>query len=170
MGGSIVAQMMARAPERIITAAFGGSGVREPEDYAGTVPADVEGRSEYAARVGEMYRSRQQTARAEFGNSEAERQRTAAIEAGTYRAPVRPGPGPATLDLTRIEFPILAIVGEFDGHRARTHRLWREARNFQSIMLPGRGHLDSYYPEVIHPEYLYGLVTFINSHDARFRD
>src|SRR5687768_4635991 len=34
MGGSITSQLMARAPERFITAHFGGSGVREPEGSA----------------------------------------------------------------------------------------------------------------------------------------
>jgi hypothetical protein len=25
---------------------------------------------------------------------------------------------------------VLAIVGEYDGHKARTHRMWSEVRNF----------------------------------------
>jgi pimeloyl-ACP methyl ester carboxylesterase len=168
MGGSIVAQLMARAPERIITAAFGGSGVRETGEWLAYVPPDAEGVGSHAEQARQMYRERQQSARTEFGNSEAELQRIAAMEAGEWTAPERPGPGPATLDLTSIAFPILAIVGEYDGHKSRTHRLWREARNFQSIMLPERGHLDSYYPGVIHEDYLYGLSTFIDSHDERF--
>jgi hypothetical protein len=32
-------------------------------------------------------------------------------------------------------------------------------------MLPGRGHLSSYYPGVMPDEYLHGLLTFVNSHD-----
>ena len=42
MGGSITSQLMARAPERFITAHFGGSGVREDEnsEFAKQVPPD----------------------------------------------------------------------------------------------------------------------------------
>jgi pimeloyl-ACP methyl ester carboxylesterase len=168
MGGSIVAQLMARAPERIITASFGGSGVRETGDWLAYVPPDAEGVGSHDAQARQMYQQRQQAARAEFGNTENEQRRQAAMEAGEWVAPVRPGPGRAELDLASIDFPVLAIVGEYDGHKSRTHRLWRELRNFQSIMLPERGHLDSYYPGVIHEDYLIGLETFIDSHDARF--
>ena len=48
------------------------------------------------------------------------------------------------LDLKKIDFPILAVVGEFDQPYTRTHRLWREAPNFQRVILRNRGHLSSY--------------------------
>jgi pimeloyl-ACP methyl ester carboxylesterase len=61
MGGSITSQLMARAPERFITAHFGGSGVREaegsefakmiPPDPQGTAPLDAEARKLYQARA-----------------------------------------------------------------------------------------------------------------------
>ena len=60
MGGSITSQIMARAPERFITAHFGGSGVREvpesefakmvPPERPGTAPLDAEARRLYEAR------------------------------------------------------------------------------------------------------------------------
>lgn len=60
MGGSITSQLMARAPERFISAHFGGSGVREeansefakmiPPDPQGTAPLDAEARKLYQAR------------------------------------------------------------------------------------------------------------------------
>jgi pimeloyl-ACP methyl ester carboxylesterase len=60
MGGSITSQIMARAPDRFITAHFGGSGVREepnsefakmiPPDPKGTAPLDAEARRLYEAR------------------------------------------------------------------------------------------------------------------------
>src|SRR5262245_1879532 len=60
MGGSVTSQVMARAPERFITAHFGGSGVREdpnsefaklmPPDPQGTAPLDAEARKLYQAR------------------------------------------------------------------------------------------------------------------------
>jgi len=164
MGGAITAQLMARVPERLITASFGGAGVRETEEWASFVPPDAEGTSPFAGEAGRIYRERLAN-RVETAPTEAELRRLAAIEAGEWTAPARPGPGQQTLDLRSIEFPVLAIVGEYDGFYERTHRLWREVANFQSIMLPERGHLDSYYPGVIHDAYLYGLQTFIASHD-----
>ncbi|MEX1256221.1 MAG: alpha/beta hydrolase [Gemmatimonadota bacterium] len=164
MGGSIVAQLMARVPDRLITASFGGSGVRETEEWADRVPADAEGTSPVAAEASRIYRERLES-REETQPTEAESRRLAAMEAGTWTEPARPGPERRDLDLKTIEFPVLAIVGEYDGFYSRTHRLWREVPKFQSIMLPQRGHLDSYYPRVIHDWYLNGLQTFIDSHD-----
>lgn len=164
MGGSITAQLMARVPERLITASFGGSGVRETEDWAQYVPPDAEGTSPFAAEAGRIYRERLAD-REVTEPTAAETQRLAAMEAGTWAAPERPGPARRDLDLRTIDFPVLAIVGEYDGFYERTHRLWREVRNFQSLLLPERGHLDSYYPGVIHEDYLYGLATFLRSHD-----
>ena len=45
--------------------------------------------------------------------------------------------------LRQVSFPILAVV-EFDQPYTRTHRLWREAPNFQRVILRNRGHLSSY--------------------------
>lgn len=168
MGGSIVAQLMARVPDRLITAAFGGSGVRETEEWTEYVPPDAEGEDPYNEQAVEMYLERRAAAREPFGGWEAETEEAEALE--EEGLPDRPGPGPAELDLTAIEFPVLAIVGEYDDHKERTHRLWRELRNFQSIMLPGRGHLSSYYPGVIPDAYLDGLVTFIDAHDPGAHD
>lgn len=165
MGGSITAQLMARVPERFITAAFGGSGVRETGEWADRVPPDAEGEDPMEAEAMRMYRERRAAARAAFGGLEAEQAVSDSRRDEGWTPPHRPGPGPAELDLTTIDFPVIAIVGEFDDHKSRTHRLWRELRNFQSIMLEGRGHLSSYYPGVIPDEYPNGLITFINSHD-----
>jgi hypothetical protein len=102
------------------------------------MPPDLEGMAEVAAKAGQMYVERQVAARGQSGN----------------------------VDLTKINFPVLALVSEHDYQRERTHP-WRELKNFQSVTIPGCGHLDACYPAVIHEEYTYGLLTFINSHDAR---
>ena len=65
------------------------------------------------------------------------------------------------LDLTKIEFPILAVVGEFDQPYTRTHRLWREAKNFQRVMLRNRGHLSSYMAGLAPELYRDSLTEFI---------
>src|SRR5215203_3877508 len=64
MGGSITGQLMARAPERFITAHLRGLGVGEgensplakviPPEKAGTAPLDAEARRLYEARAAEQ--------------------------------------------------------------------------------------------------------------------
>jgi pimeloyl-ACP methyl ester carboxylesterase len=158
MGGSILAQLMARVPQRIITAVFGGSGVREPEDLAAKVPPDAKGTDPDTAKIRALYTLRQEE-RAKL-DEEHRKQGLTGPEPGA-----RPGPGRTELDLTKITFPVLAIVGEFDSPNARTHRLWRELRNFQIIRLPGKEHLTSVYPGTIPKEYIEGLVRFIDAND-----
>lgn len=162
MGGAITARLMARIPERIITAAFGGSGVRETEDWAiALLPPETEGVDPRYEEVMAFYRSRQNDARAPFAEQEAAR-----ISAIEGKPPIeRGGPADRELDLRSIEFPVLAIVGELDGFYERTHRLYRELHNFQAIKLPMTDHLTSYYPGFITDRYLMGLVNFININD-----
>ncbi|MCP5347958.1 MAG: alpha/beta hydrolase [Gammaproteobacteria bacterium] len=162
MGGSITSRLMARIPERIITAAFGGSGVRETEKWAqALVPPEAEGEDPQYDDVMAFYRSRLSDARSVFEEQEAARTRFLE-ENGPIE---RDGPPARELDLTTIEFPVLAIVGELDGYYERTHRLYRELNNFQAIKLPMTGHLTSYYPGFITDRYLMGLVNFININD-----
>ena len=99
MGGAITTQLLIHAPERFITAAYGGSGVREvdPERLA-EVPADRQGSDPREAQA-----------------------------SGTLRAsPTRDGEALALvrstwieafsgqIDLTRIRVPVLAINGSLD--------------------------------------------------------
>ena len=159
MGGSILAQRMARVPQRIITAAFGGSGVREPEDLAAKVPPDATGSDPDSEKIRALYKQRQGE-RAKLDEEHKKQGLTGP------RPGARPGPARTELDLTRIDFPVLAIVGEFDNPNARTHRLWREVKNFQMIRLPGKEHLTSYYPGTIPKTYIDSLVRFVNANDV----
>ena len=150
---------MARVPHRIVTAAFGGSGVREPEELAATVPPDTTGSDPDSVKIRALYTQRQ-AERAKV-DEDYKRQGLTGPKPGT-----RPGPGRADLNLKRIAFPVLALVGEFDTPNARTHRLWRELNNFQMIRLPGKEHLTSYYPGTIPKIYTDGIVRFINANDV----
>jgi hypothetical protein len=62
---------------------------------------------------------------------------------------------------------VLAINGEFDGPNANTHRMQRELKDFQSVVLPGKSHLTAimagYMPEL----YTKTLVAFIDTHDPK---
>jgi pimeloyl-ACP methyl ester carboxylesterase len=158
MGGSITSQLMARAPERFITAHFGGSGVREvegsymarlvPPEPAGTAPLDAEARKRYEARQAA------EAAKAGVTNDPNDKSKLSSqpVPAAVPRPP---------LNLTQIEFPILAVVGEFDQPYARTHRLWREAPNFQRVILRNRGHLSSYMAGMAPEVYRDALTGFI---------
>ena len=158
MGGAITGQLMARAPERFISAHFGGSGVREDEgsEFAKMIPPDPKGTAPLDAEARRLYQARQAAEAAKAG-----------IKAGATEKPeLSSQPVPAAvprppLDLTKIGFPILAVVGEFDQPYTRTYRLWREATNFQRVILRNRGHLSSYMAGMCPEVYRDALTDFI---------
>ncbi len=163
MGGSITAQLMARAPERFITAHFGGSGPREEEnsEFAKAIPADPKGTAPLDAKARELYQAR---ARAEAAK--------AGVGTGNDAAQLSSQPVPKAvprpaLDLTKMNFPILAVVGEFDNPYSRTHRLWREAPNFHRVILRNRGHLSSYMAGLAPELYRDALTTHIVSNNPK---
>jgi len=158
MGGSITSQLMARAPERFITAHFGGSGVREVPDsaFAKMVPPEKEGTAPLDAEARRSYEARQAAEAARAGVNNAANEPAQLSSQPVPAAVPRP-----PLDLTTINFPILAVVGEFDQPYTRTHRLWREAPNFQRVILRNRGHLSSYMAGMAPVVYRDALTDFI---------
>jgi pimeloyl-ACP methyl ester carboxylesterase len=151
MGGGIVSQLLAAAPQRFITAAYGGSGVPEVEEqYKEQVPNDEPGpdpqESEASAKLG---------ARADR-DSEA----LAAVRQYPWKPNER-----TSIDLTKIKIPVLAINGQFDSPNAKTHRMKRELANFQAVVLPGKSHLTAIMAGYIPPQYVDSLVKFINEND-----
>lgn len=150
MGGGIVTQLLIHAPERFITAAYGGSGVRETDpEWQEKVPADKEGVD-----------PQEQEARSTLSASPLRDQ--AALDA------VREGFGQRSrvdIDLTSIEIPVLAINGEFDRPNAKTHRMQRELKNFQNLVLPGKSHLTAIMAGYIPKEYIDTLVEFIRANN-----
>jgi pimeloyl-ACP methyl ester carboxylesterase len=157
MGGSITSQLMARAPERFITAHFGGSGVREDEksEFAKLIPPDPQGTAPLDAEARKLYQARQAAEAAKAGVSNANDESRLSSQAVPAAVPRPP------LDLKTINFPILAVVGEFDQPYTRTHRLWREAPNFQRVILRNRGHLSSYMAGLAPELYRDALTKFI---------
>jgi pimeloyl-ACP methyl ester carboxylesterase len=154
---------MARAPERFITAHFGGSGVREDEnsEFAKSIPPDPKGTAPLDAEARKLYQARQaaEAAKAGVSNTNDESQLSShPVPAAVPRPP---------LDLKKIHFPILAVVGEFDQPYTRTHRLWREAPNFQRVILRNRGHLSSYMAGIAPELYRDALTTFIVSNNPK---
>ena len=163
MGGSITSQLMARAPERFITAHFGGSGVREDEnsEFAKQIPPDPKGTAPLDAEARKLYQARQAAEAAKAGVSNAN------DESQLSSQPVPAAVARPPLELKTITFPILAVVGEFDQPYTRTHRLWREAPNFQRVILRNRGHLSSYMAGIAPELYRDALTNFIVSHNPK---
>jgi pimeloyl-ACP methyl ester carboxylesterase len=153
---------MARAPGRFITAHFGGSGIREePEsEFAKSIPPDPKGTAPLDAEARKLYQARQSAEAAKAGVSN-----NADDESNLSSQPVPAAVSRPALDLGSITFPILAVVGEFDQPYTRTHRLWREAPNFQRVILKNRGHLSSYMAGICPEVYRGALTTFIVSHN-----
>ena len=159
MGGGITANLLARAPDRFYSAHFGGSGVREdpngefakliPPDPQGTAPLDAEARKLYSARA--AAEAAKAGVKAGAANDESQLS-SQPVPAAVARPP---------LDLKKINIPILAVVGEFDQPYTRTHRLWREAPNFQRVILRNRGHLSSYMAGIAPELYRDALTDFI---------
>lgn len=151
MGGGITGRLLAASPDRFITASFGGSGIQE---------ADPTLRERAAA----LDKPMPEPQGAEAAAFQRLRDRVAAL--GSSAGPSTPLNAP-TIDLTAVKVPVLAINGEFDGPYAKTHRLWRELRDFQNVVLPGKNHLTAIaVGGPMPPEYAEALVRFINSHDT----
>jgi pimeloyl-ACP methyl ester carboxylesterase len=166
MGGGIVGQLMARVPERFITAGFGGSGVPESDPkMQAQVPADKTGRDPQEAEASRRLRILRAM---DNGMSREEAEKHA-----DDPAPPRPAiPAAARtqtppLDLTKITFPVIAINGELDRPNAKTHRMQRELKDFTNVILPGKSHLTAIAAPYMPKEYLERMVAFINANDTK---
>jgi pimeloyl-ACP methyl ester carboxylesterase len=162
MGGFVTAGVLAVQPGRFLSASFGGSGLTETEEWASSVPPDKEGPAPDEAEAGAQFRSRPAVPGQEVGNAPP-RQAAPPVDRSEFVA--RQRALSASIDLAALDFPILAINGEFDRPLGKTHRLWREARNFTNVVLPGKGHLSAIMRGFIPPAYVEAMVAFITSNN-----
>jgi pimeloyl-ACP methyl ester carboxylesterase len=155
MGGGIVAHLMARHPGRFITASFGGSGVREEDEAL----------ARQAAAVDPQGHDPDQAAGQKALLERADRDSVAlkAVQDGRIAKPSTAPP----LDLTRVDFPIQAINGEFDAPVSKAQRLKREARDFQEVILPGRSHNTVTTWPFTPRLYVDSIAAFVRAHDPR---
>jgi pimeloyl-ACP methyl ester carboxylesterase len=157
MGGFIVSQLLVMAPERFITASFGGSGVPEVEErYKAEVPKDEPG-GDHDPQEKEA-----------SGKLQTNPDRDAEALAAVRQAWDPRDRG--AIDLTKITIPVLAINGEFDMPVAKTHRMQRELKQFTGVVLPGKSHLTAIMQGYIPPLYIDSLVEFINANDSHAKD
>jgi pimeloyl-ACP methyl ester carboxylesterase len=153
MGGALTGQLLAMIPGRFITAGFGGSGLQEtdPALRAQAAALDEAAPKAQGADAAAMERFRARVA--------------SALPAGSPTLTVPAGP---VVDLTALSIPIIAINGAFDSPYAKTHRLWREAKIFQNVILPGKTHLTAIaVGGPMPPQYADTLSRFIDMFDAR---
>jgi pimeloyl-ACP methyl ester carboxylesterase len=156
MGGGITGQLLALIPDRFITAGFGGSGLTEtdPDLRAKATAMDeklpkAEGRD---AEAMDRFRSRVTATRP---------------ATGAAPAPAAPPTG-ASVDLSKLTTPIIAINGSFDNPYSKTHRLWRQARTFQNVILPEKTHLTAIaVGGPMPPQYIDAIVKFVDMYDER---
>ena len=155
MGGGMTGQLLGIAPERFITAGFGGSGLTE---------TDPELRAKAAAMDDKL-------PKAEGRDAEAMERFRSRVSAARPTAAATPAPAAAptpVVDVSKLSIPIIAINGSFDSPYSKTHRLWREARTFQNIILPGKTHLTAIaVGGPMPPQYIDSMVKFIDSYDER---
>ena len=172
MGGSITGRVLAARPERLLTASFGGSGIRDTDPaWIERTPPDPEGTDPQEAEASRALRIR---AAMDNGMSREEAEELAASPPQP-RPPASTEPGAATpaaslrapleIDLGKVTIPILAINGEYDRPYAKTFRMWRELDDFTNVILPGKSHLTAIAAPYIPKEYAESLVRFIDAND-----
>jgi pimeloyl-ACP methyl ester carboxylesterase len=155
MGGGIVGTLLGMIPDRFITAGFGGSGMNE------TNPT-------YRAEAEAMDDALPKATGADAEGMERFRSRVAAARpAGSAAAATAVAPtARPSVDLTKLQIPILAVNGSFDNPYRKTHRLWREVQTFQNVILPGKTHLTAIAagapPDT---QYIQVIARFIDAYD-----
>lgn len=178
MGGAITLQVLMKAPERFITACFQGAGAPETKEWRAKIPADVEGKDPDEDRANAIAAERRAAKGEQVGNDFGHRMREGKgpwfggatgrrARAAMMEMQKRQESQFADLDLKAIDFPVMSINGEFDRPNMRTHRFWRELRNFTNLVLPGKGHLTAMMAGFIPDAYVYGYAAFIAANNPR---
>jgi pimeloyl-ACP methyl ester carboxylesterase len=164
MGGGIVGQLLGMIPARFITAGFGGSGMTEtdPELRAKATALDEAMPKVTGEDAAAMDRFRARVAAARPGGAGATTaSRGAAAPAGTPTAG-------SSVDISKLSIPIMAVNGAFDNPYSKSLRLWREAKIFENVILPGRTHLTAIGVGAKTPElYIDSIAAFINTYDEK---
>jgi pimeloyl-ACP methyl ester carboxylesterase len=170
MGGAVTLGLLTSIRHRFLSAHFGGAGIPETSEWADKIPPDAEGGDPEARAAQSAYNAVQKERGAEVGNGAADESGASRIVSALRNMTdeqrkamaVRQREMADKLDLTDIRFPVLAVNGEFDGWRAKTHRMWRELTDFTNVVLPGKGHLSAVMAGFIPQAYIDAMVGFYN--------
>jgi pimeloyl-ACP methyl ester carboxylesterase len=148
MGGATTAGLLKVAPERFLTAAVMGIGIKESPEWLGKGPTDPPTSSPGAALA------------AAGGNRVDLSPRGDGAPRGAPKGAPDANP---EVDLTNIHFPVLALNGGNDRPIAKTHRMWRELTDFTYVVIPGRNHMEASRD----PLFGDALVRFITSNNPK---
>jgi pimeloyl-ACP methyl ester carboxylesterase len=156
MGGGMTGQLLALIPDRFITAGFGGSGLTE---------TDPELRAKATAMDEKLPKPQGRDAEA----MDRFRSRVTSLRPATATAsPLTAPPPGVSIDLNKLAIPTIAINGSFDNPYSKTHRLWREAKTFQNVILPDKTHLTAIaVGGPMPPQYIDAMVKFIDMYDEK---
>jgi pimeloyl-ACP methyl ester carboxylesterase len=147
MGGATTAGLLKVAPERFITASVMGIGIKETPEWDGKGPKDV------AAAATAI------NAPSGGGNVDLTRRADGAPRSAPRGAP----DANPEVDLTKIDFPVLALNGGNDRPIGKTHRMWRELKDFTYVVIPGRNHMEACRD----PLFGDALVRFITANNPK---
>lgn len=174
MGGGVTLSLLGSNPEIFITAHFGGSGIGETAEWRDKVPRDREGRAPKDAEASAAYQQIQAERGREIGNNPAalarrggangsDEDRRRMMEEMARRRDAQL----AALDLSKVDFPVLAVNGDYDRPYAKTHRMWRELKYFTNVILQDRGHLSAVMPGFIPKAYVDAMLYFITANNPK---
>jgi pimeloyl-ACP methyl ester carboxylesterase len=153
MGGATTSGLLKVAPERFITASVMGIGIKEKPEWIGNVPTDPAAPAVVRPPA---------AADSPAGNP-ARVNLAPRADGAPMGAPKGAPDANPEVDLTNINFPVLALNGGNDRPIAKTHRMWRELKDFTYVVIPGRNHLEACRD----PLFGDALVRFITSHDPK---
>lgn len=167
MGGGFTGWMLATHPARLLSAALGGSGIFETDEklsaQAGSLDKPVPSMtSDFAGAPPSSPGTSTETGVNGLNVAQLARLKRL-MEVSAERMKSLP---PLQIDLAAVTIPVLAITGEFDRPAWRTQRMWRELRDFRSVILVGKNHLTAAgFLSPMPPEYVDSLINFINASD-----
>jgi pimeloyl-ACP methyl ester carboxylesterase len=147
MGGATTSGLLKVAPERFITASVMGIGIKETPEWEGKTPKDAPATTPAAV------------AAPRTGGVDLARRADGAPRSAPKGAP----DANPEVDLTRINFPVLALNGGNDRPIAKTHRMWRELKDFTYVVIPGRNHMEACRD----PLFGDALVRFITANNPK---
>jgi pimeloyl-ACP methyl ester carboxylesterase len=155
LGAAVVWSVFVHNPQRVITVAMGGGGVREVDPrWIATLPPDEDERAKSKERddPDEAAARRQLLALPDRDET--------ALQAVLSSLPRRD-----EIDLTTVRTPVLVIAAEYDQPIRKTQRPKRELQHFTGVILPGKTHLTAAFPGYMPDLYVRSLVTFVDAND-----
>jgi pimeloyl-ACP methyl ester carboxylesterase len=173
MGGGFVGTLLAKQPQRFITAIFGGSGIWEyqQEQHDRAVAWDkalaASSAQPSAARGGAPGGGAQGGGPPGGRALPAPEAPPSAEETSPFTPVAAARPHSRTpIDLSKVDIPVMSINGSRDTPFVKTQRMFRELRDFTNVILQDHDHMSAIAVSGPMPQqHVDGLVRFIDGHD-----